>query len=137
MTDHATPNLPSRDFEATSKFYGDLGFTESWRDSGWMILERGALKLEFFPQPDLDPATSSFGACLRVDDLDALYAACRDAGVPVRTDGWPRLQSPRVESWGGRVAYLVDPDCTLLRLIQNQVFPAAVHRPLARLRKSG
>lgn len=26
MTDHATPNLPSRDFEATSRFYAAVGF---------------------------------------------------------------------------------------------------------------
>jgi len=38
MPDHATPNLPSRDFETTSRFYGALGFTETWRDAGWMIL---------------------------------------------------------------------------------------------------
>ena len=25
MTDHATPNLPSRDFEKTSQFYAGLG----------------------------------------------------------------------------------------------------------------
>lgn len=41
MADHATPNLPSRDFEATPLFYARLGFTEIWRDEGWMILERG------------------------------------------------------------------------------------------------
>jgi len=28
MVDHATPNLPARDFEATSRFYGALGFVE-------------------------------------------------------------------------------------------------------------
>ena len=44
MADHATPNLPSRDFQATSDFYGKLGFTERWRDGGWMILERGAAR---------------------------------------------------------------------------------------------
>jgi predicted lactoylglutathione lyase len=33
--------LPSRDFEATARFYEKLGFVESWRDAGWMILERG------------------------------------------------------------------------------------------------
>ncbi len=53
MTDHATPNLPSRDFEATSRFYGALGFAETWRDRGWIILRRGGLTLEFFPFPDL------------------------------------------------------------------------------------
>lgn len=28
------------------------------RDDSWMILRRGDLLLEFFPQPDLDPVTS-------------------------------------------------------------------------------
>ena len=35
--DHATPNLPAREFEATSRFYAALGFVEGWRDDGWMI----------------------------------------------------------------------------------------------------
>jgi predicted lactoylglutathione lyase len=39
--DHATPNLPSRDFEAPSVFYSRLGFEEDWRDEGRMILKRG------------------------------------------------------------------------------------------------
>ena len=34
MTDHATPNLPSRSFDATEKFYAALGFERSWRDEG-------------------------------------------------------------------------------------------------------
>lgn len=117
--DRATPNLPSRDFDTTSRFFAALGFVETWRDSGWMILRRGELQLEFFPFPDLDPATSSFGSCLRVDDLDALYAACQADGIPEQRTGWPRLHPPKVEPWGGRVAALIDPDGTLFRLIQN------------------
>jgi catechol 2,3-dioxygenase-like lactoylglutathione lyase family enzyme len=57
MSDAATPNLPSRDFEKTSRFYAALGFSEGWRDEGWMILKRGDLTLEFFPYPELDPLT--------------------------------------------------------------------------------
>ena len=119
MSDHATPNLPARDFEETSQFYARLGFTQSYRDGGWMILQRGGLKLEFFPFPDLDPFESSFGSCLRLDDLDAFYGACRSAGLPEARTGIPRISPPRVEPWGGRVGYLVDPDGTLLRLVQN------------------
>ena len=119
MTDIATPNLPSRDFEKTSHFYAALGFSESWRDPGWMILRRGNLTLEFFPYPDLDPKASSFGCCLRLDDLDSFYTACKDAGLPESHKGHPRLHPPRVEPWGGRVAALLDPDGTLIRLIQN------------------
>ncbi len=33
------------------------------------------------PYPDLDPATSSFGCCLRLDDLDAMVALVNAAGA--------------------------------------------------------
>jgi catechol 2,3-dioxygenase-like lactoylglutathione lyase family enzyme len=119
MADHATPNLPSRDFEATSRFYGALGFVESWRDAGWMILRRGGLTLEFFPYPDLDPLESSFGCCLRLDELDRFYAACKAAGLLEKSQDYPRLRPPAVEASGLRIAYMVDLDGTLLRLVQN------------------
>lgn len=117
--DHATPNLPSRDFEVTSQFYGKLGFEETWRDRGWMILKRDGLALEFFPYPDLDPLESSFGACLRLDDLPAFYEICRSAGIPEAPSGQPRLQAPRVEASDLTIGYMVDLDGTLMRLVQN------------------
>jgi len=119
MADHATPNLPARSFDATESFYAALGFSRRWRDDGWMILERGGLTLEFFRHPDVDPLTSSFGSCLRLDDLDGFYETCRAAGLPERQEGHPRLHPPRLEPWGGRVGFLIDLDGTLLRLIQN------------------
>ena len=119
MTDHATPNLPSRDFVVTSAFYAGLGFEDGWRDEEWMILKRGDVTLEFFPHPELDPLTSWFSCCLRLDDLDAFYAVARASGVPETWSGQPRLHPPTVENSGMRIAYLVDPDGTLLRLIQN------------------
>ncbi len=94
VMDYATPNLPSRDCEATSQFFASLGFQEGWRDGGWMILTRGGIQLEFFPHPELDPATSWFSCCLRLDDLDEFYAACLAANVPEAREGAPRLHSP-------------------------------------------
>jgi catechol 2,3-dioxygenase-like lactoylglutathione lyase family enzyme len=119
MSDFATPNLPSRDFAATEKFYSALGFITGWRDNGWMILTRGALKLEFFPHPELDPKTSWFSCCLRLDDLDSFYAVCKAAGIAEKNNGHPRLRPPKMEDWGGRMGALIDPDGTLVRLIQN------------------
>ena len=119
MTDHATPNLPSRDFEATSQFYRRLGFEQGWRDDGWMILERGHLMLEFFPHPELDPAESWFSACLRLDDLAGFYALCGESGLAETCHGFPRIQPPRREESGLLIAALIDPDGSLLRLIQN------------------
>ncbi|MGO4342990.1 bleomycin resistance protein [Pedococcus sp. 2YAF34] len=119
MGNLATPNLPSRDFDATTAFYAALGFEPAYRDEGWMILSGHDLTLEFFPFAGLDPATSSFSCCLRLDDVDAFYARCRGTGVPEADRGWPRLHPPRLEPSGLRIGYLVDPDGTLLRLIQN------------------
>ena len=85
-----------------------------------MILKRGGLLLEFFPFADLDPLESAFGCCLRLDDLEAFYAICRSAGVPETRSGFPRIQPPREEASGMTIAYMVDPDGSLLRLVQNQ-----------------
>lgn len=119
MTDLATPNLPSRDFEATFQFYRTLGFEERFRDSGWMILRRDTLLIEFFPHPQLDPATSWFSCCFRLADVDAFFAGVLQAGVPEATTGWPRAHRPRQEAWGGRVGALIDIDGTLIRLVQE------------------
>ena len=119
MGDAATPNLPSRSFEKSSDFYRALGFSERWRDQNWMILERGRIVLEFFPYPDLDPLTSSFMCCLRLDDLDAFYAVCKNAGLVERPSGQPRLHAPKIQPWGARMGALIDLDGTLVRLIEN------------------
>ena len=118
MADHATPNLPSRDFDASSEFFGKLGFIESYRDAGWLILERGGLKLEFFRHPELDPLTSWFSCCLRLDAVDPFYDLCKASGIPEAKTGAPRLHAPQDQAWGGRMGALIDPDGTLLRLIE-------------------
>ena len=120
MTDRITANLPAISFDATEAFYASLGFTTSWKDSGWMILRRGALELEFFPYPDLDPFQSSFSACIRVDDLDALHAEFSRAGVTVAHRGIPRITAPITEPFGLRLFFLVDPNGSLLRCIDNR-----------------
>jgi hypothetical protein len=119
MADRATPNLPSRDFGATADFYGRLGFAVVWRDEGWMILERGSLLLEFFNHPELDPATSWFSCCLRLDDVNAFFDAALASGIPQSRLGFPRLHRPVREDWGGLVGALIDCDGTLLRLVQE------------------
>ena len=119
MADTATPNLPSRDFATTAAFYARLGFERSYRDEDWMILMRDGVVLEFFPFADLDPFQSSFGCCLRLDDVDAFYRVCLDAGLPESTQGFPRLHRPRREGSGLRIGALIDPEGSLLRLIGN------------------
>lgn len=119
MVDRATPNLPSRDFDTTAAFFAGVGFASAYRDLGWMILQRGEVTLEFFSFPDLDPATSAFSCCLRLDDVTSFFEECLAAGIPETHRGWPRVHRPALEAVGLVIGALVDPDCTLLRLIQN------------------
>jgi hypothetical protein len=119
MADRIIANLPARDFDATAKFYEALGFAAvGYKDVQWMILRRGSLELEFFPFPDLDPRTSSFSACVRVDDLDGLYADFLKAGLP--NTSIPRITPPRTETFGLRFFSIVDLDGSLLRCIDNR-----------------
>ena len=119
MGDHAVPNLPSRDFDGTIAFYGGFGFQPAYRDDGWLILRRGELQLEFFLFPDLVPEESSFMCSVRVDDVDELYRQIERAGVAVGSAGTPRLHPVRLQPWGQRAGFLVDPDGTQLNLIEN------------------
>ncbi len=123
--DRAVPNLPSRNFDGTEAFYGGFGFERAFRDTGWMILTRGGLQLEFFPTGDLDPLSSNVMCCLRVADVNELYDAIRQSGVPERTTGMPRLHPVRMQDWGLRAGYLVDPDGTQLTLIEQRDRPSA------------
>ncbi|MDZ5145669.1 bleomycin resistance protein [Microbacterium testaceum] len=119
MTDHAVPNLPSRDFDDTSAFYGKFGFEREYRDAGWLILRRGELRLEFFLFPGLVPEESSFMCSVRVDDLDELYRQIKETGVVEKAAGRPRLHPVELQPWGQRAGFLVDPDGTQLNLIEN------------------
>jgi catechol 2,3-dioxygenase-like lactoylglutathione lyase family enzyme len=117
MTDRATANLPSADFDRTEHFYAALGFAVQFKDKGWIILQRGALELEFFACK-IDPLTTIASACLRVDDLDALRSAFAAAGIPQPRRGTPRL-TPVEMAHGLRMFAVVDPDGNLLRCIDN------------------
>jgi catechol 2,3-dioxygenase-like lactoylglutathione lyase family enzyme len=120
MPDRTTANLPSRDFDKTAAFYESLGFTVGFKDDGWMILNRGALELEFFPMPQLNPKESWFSACFRVDELDSLYRDFQKAGLSDNCRDIPRLDPPRTEQHGLRIFALVDPDGSLIRCIDNR-----------------
>jgi catechol 2,3-dioxygenase-like lactoylglutathione lyase family enzyme len=114
--DAITANLPAISFAQTEAFYAALGFEVAYRDLHWMILLSGPLVLEFFPYPDLDPATSSFGACVRVEDVDGLHAQWVKADLP--SQGIPRLSPLSDAVWGMRTFHIVDENGSLLRVME-------------------
>lgn len=83
-----------------------------------MILSRGALELEFFPYPRLDPRANIASCCLRVSDARALHAAFAAADLPDSCRARPRLTAPVDHPWSFREFALVDPDGNLLRCLE-------------------
>ncbi len=119
MADRITANLPARDFDATERFYAAMGFATSWKDDGWMILRRGPLELEFFHHPEVDPWSSWFSACIRVDDPDTLHAEWSGLGLPTDHRAIPRLTGFFKPGAAPRMFALVDENGTLLRVMGN------------------
>ena len=64
-------------------------------------------------------STTRVRAGYDMDEVDAFHAECLTAGVPETTVGWPRVHRPRLEPSGMRIGALLDPDGSLLRLVQN------------------
>lgn len=73
--DYIAANLPAINVEDTYDFYRMLGFQCLHQSKEWLILNRDRLSLEFFHHPELEPETSWHSACIRVQDLAALYHA--------------------------------------------------------------
>ena len=119
MADHITANLPSRDFDATVGFYGPLGFNVVYRDTGWLILRRGTLEVEFVHHPDLVQAESWHSACVRVDDLEGLQATWAALDLEKDPMGRPRDLQMLGNDDGVRFFALIDCDGSLLRCIDN------------------
>ena len=117
--DRVTANLPAADFAQTRAFYQGLGFGTDVISDNWMILSRGALMIEFYHHPEVDPLASWSSACIRVDDLDGLYAAFLTAGLPSDCAATPRLTPPVKLPEVPRMFALIDCNGSLLRCLEN------------------
>ncbi|WP_136634647.1 bleomycin resistance protein [Pseudooceanicola onchidii] len=117
--DRVTANLPAKDFDATVDFYGRMGFDVDYRDDHWLILRRDALEIEFFPHPEVDPKSSWFSACIRVDDLEAFHAEWRALDLPRDHTSIPRITGIMDRPPVPRMFALIDADGSLLRVLEN------------------
>lgn len=73
--------------------------------------------MHFFAFDDLSP-TENYGQCYwRVNDVDALFAEYKAAGLP--RSGAPRLENVGDKDWGMREFAIVDPNGNLVRIGQE------------------
>ena len=118
MWEQACPILPSRDFDVTQKFYESMGFTQWYRDDGYMLMNRDKVELHFFSHPSHRPEACDHGVYVRPADVDAFSDAVAQLNLP-RDTGFPRFAPAEDKPWGMREATIWDPDGTLLRIGEN------------------
>lgn len=104
----AIPILPAVHLEESMAFYQRLGFAVGYDDGNYAILSRDGAEVHLFTHRDLNPLENDAGCYFRVTGIEALFAACREAGAKI-------IGPLETKPWGQREFALVDPSHNLLR----------------------
>ena len=105
------PFLPAKDFDASLKFYADLGFTAARLGDSLASMKLGAFSflLQKFDAPGF---AANFMMQLLVDDLDAWWVHIAGLDLAKRY-GVRAPRAPELQPWGLKVAYVFDPSGVL------------------------
>ena len=109
--------MPAKDFEQSKRFYELLGF-EKRLDGEVAIFGVGASSfiLQRFFKKEL---AENFMMQLMVDDLDAWWTHVASLDLAAKF-GVSEPKPPKLQPWGLRVAYLVDPSGVLWHVAQRR-----------------
>lgn len=116
-TESARPFLPARDFELSKRFYQAVGF-ELLHEGTVAIFGMG--KTSFILQNYYNKEwAENFMMQLMVDDLDAWWEHLSRLNLAERFKP-ASLRPPEMQSWGLRIAYLVDPSGVLWHVAERR-----------------
>jgi uncharacterized glyoxalase superfamily protein PhnB len=112
-----TPILNVSDWEASARWFEQVGFRRgfAWPGDAGSPTTFGAMvwgdAVEVFLCLDAQGGRGEHGAWMSifVDDVDAVYERCTDAGLDI-------VRMPRDEPWGVREFHLRHPDGHVLRI---------------------
>jgi catechol 2,3-dioxygenase-like lactoylglutathione lyase family enzyme len=108
--------VPAKDFAVSKRFYRALGFRMDWEEGDVAQFTIGGT--HFLLQNHYDPGWANhFMMHVRVPDADAWADHARKA-LPAAGFGDTRIEGPREESWGFRIAYVWDPSGVLLHFAE-------------------
>ncbi|WP_049579432.1 bleomycin resistance protein [Streptomyces sp. SBT349] len=125
MTEKTIPLLSCRTIQPVIDFYTALGFEVTYLQKSpyaYVVVERGAVELQFFGMKEFNPEESLSGCYIITDEVDALYEAFR-AGLreeygKIPTRGIPRIGPVREMSYGVRQFIMTDPGGNSIRVGQ-------------------
>lgn len=111
--------LPTRDFDASRRFYEALGFVNVASGDEIALFPTGAGNIILTRVNDAK-WDGAFMAALMLDDLAAWWDRIDAADLPARF-GVPAPRPPAMQPWGLEVAYVVDPAGVLWHFQQRKV----------------
>ncbi len=116
-TELARPFIPTKDFDASKRFYEALGF-EKLVEGEVAIFKAGSggFILQRYYQKEW---AENFMMQLMVDDLDAWWAHIQTLDLANQFGVQPP-KAPAMQPWGLRVAYLIDPCGVLWHVAQRR-----------------
>ena len=111
------PFVPAKDFDASKRFYSDLGFRIEPRGDKVceMFLGRHSFLLQDYYAKEW---ADNFMMHVLVDDLDAWWEHIASLDLASR-HGVQAPRAPKLESWGLKVAYVFDPAGVLWHFAQE------------------
>ena len=112
------PFLPCRDRAVSTRFYEALGLEKLADGDDVTIFAAGS---GGFLLADLHHETSDgqFMMQLMVDDLDAWWEHIRGLDLPAQF-GVPAPRGPKLQPWGLRISYVVDPSGILWHVAERR-----------------
>ncbi|MFO1078409.1 MAG: VOC family protein [Planctomycetota bacterium] len=120
----ARPFVPAKDLAQSASFYEALGFAKLLDSPQIAIFSCGGAG-GFLLQPyDAPGFAEQFMMQLMVPDLDAWWAHLAGLDLPGRF-GVPAPKAPKLQPWGLRVAYVVDPSGVLWHVAEAR--PDTIH----------
>lgn len=135
------PVLPCRSITETLRFYRALGFEVTYQQeqpSGYAVVQRGDVRLDFFVLPTLEPARSYATCYVLTPDVDALRSTFVDGlrswlGI-VPTEGIPRISPIEEAPYGVRQFVITDPAGNTVRVGQPSRSRAGITAPSSGVR---
>ncbi|MCB9871195.1 MAG: glyoxalase [Planctomycetes bacterium] len=117
-TETSRPFLPTKDFDASKRFYEALGFALELDAQDVAILRLGSSSFLLQRHYQKDWA-ENFMMQLMVDDLDAWWQRICSLDLPAQF-GVANPKAPAVQPWGLRIAYLLDPTGVLWHIAERR-----------------
>lgn len=107
---------PAKDYDLSTKFYQDLGFSVVWESPEVKEMKVGSYSflLQNFYQEDL---ANNFMLFLMVEDLDAWWQHISERRLTERYQG-VKAKEPKDYPWGLREIHLIDPSGILWHIAE-------------------